>query len=452
MHSFSRPLAAALLTAVVLLLVLQISRLADGGDDPAAVAVAALALAVAILVAVLLRRWSRSERAIEKLLHDVRKLTEGEQSRASESSEDVYDAISVSMRRLAATVAQAESGSVEQRAVFNEILDGMSEALIAIDHKGRVVLANRELRELFELTSDPTGRSLVQTIRVRSLIDAFGRALGGMESAARAAIESRGRTRHVEMRVRPMAASRDIAAVALLIDVTQIERLQSIRRDFLADFSHEVRTPLAGLRLAVDRLATRPDESESDQLLRIIGRQLGRLERLISEAAQLSEIESGEVVLYREPTELLSLLSDLRDELSERAGERGVSLEVTGEPLSADVDPVKIFQLFSNLVDNALRHAGASAIRINVGSAEGMAQVSVEDDGRGIAPGEQERIFHRFYRVDKSRSLDPDGTGLGLAIAKHLVHRHGGTISVESTPGRGARFIVGLPLSASVER
>jgi signal transduction histidine kinase len=172
---------------------------------------------------------------------------------------------------------------------------------------------------------------------------------------------------------------------------------------------------------------------------------VARLERLVQEVGQLNEIESGELVLYREPTELKSLLVDVAEELNEAASQRGIEITVEGTERETLLDATKIQQVLSNLVDNAIKHSGAKTIRLLVnGEGEGVV-VSVVDDGEGIAAEEQEKIFHRFYRVDKSRSGASEGTGLGLAIAKHLMRRHGGSITVESEPGRGASFSLHFP-------
>ena len=249
--------------------------------------------------------------------------------------------------------------------------------------------------------------------------------------------------RQIEVRVVPVAASRDIAAVALFIDVTTIERLQRVRKDFLDDFSHEVRTPLTGLKSAAETLdAGRLTREHEGQLRQVIQRQIARIERLVTDLSELNQIESGQLVLERRLVNLRVVLSDLCDDFQERTESARFSLR--GEDTIVPIDALRVQQIFTNLLDNALRHGGGRGeIAVEVGSADGEAFVRVSDEGPGIPPHELERVFHRFYRVDRSRSQP--GTGLGLAIARHLVALHGGSIRAFNRPAGGATFEVRLP-------
>lgn len=333
-------------------------------------------------------------------------------------------------------------------AVLGEILNGMGEGLLAIDKNRRVALANRKFGELVGVTPQ-VGRPLLEVVRNNALVRAFDVALKGTPTVTRASFHVSGEERQLEMRIFPMTRSAEVAAVALLIDVTRIVRLETMRRDFLADFSHEVRTPLAGIRAAVETLETRKLDSEQErQLRRVIGRQLSRLERLLDDIKQLSEIEAGEVVLQKQPIDLRDLLSDLCDDFSDRVDSGSIQLSVSGATSLIDVDATRIQQVFANLIDNALKHAaGASEVRVEVEDRTNESVARVIDNGAGIAVEDQERIFNRFYRADPSRSQTRAGTGLGLAIVKHLVLLHGGTIDVRSAPGSGATFEVRLPKS-----
>jgi two-component system phosphate regulon sensor histidine kinase PhoR len=257
---------------------------------------------------------------------------------------------------------------------------------------------------------------------------------------------SGGEERHVEVRVFPVAPSADIAAVALFIDITQIERLQRVRKDFLDDFSHEVRTPLAGLRSAVETYEGGDlDEQEEEQLRHVMLRQLSRIERLVKDLSELNRIESGELVLERRPIDLRDALRELCDDFRERVA---MNITLRGDEAVASVDPARVEQIFSNLLDNAWKHGGTGGeILVEVARIDADAVVRVSDEGEGIPPNEVERIFNRFYRVDRSRSQQVPGLGLGLAIAKHLVLLHGGSIRAYNRAGRGATFEVRLPIA-----
>ena len=328
------------------------------------------------------------------------------------------------------------------RAALREILDGLGEGLLALDRERRVVLANERFREMFRVQGDVERRALGEVIRAAAVFDTVDRALKGGEATERFVIDQR----RIEIRAMPLTSD-IIAAVALFIDATQLERLEQIRRDFISDFTHEVRTPLAGLASAVESYAMGQMSADDDhQLRRIMTRQLRRLQRLVDGIAELSSIETGDLLLDRRELELRSLLDDLREEFAERASQKRIRMTVSGDRVKTFGDEVRMQQLFSNLLDNAIKYGGEdNTVDISVAERNGHAVVSITDHGEGIAADEHERIFRRLYRVDKSRSQETAGSGLGLAIAKHLVLLHNGSIDVESEPGKGATFVVRLP-------
>jgi two-component system phosphate regulon sensor histidine kinase PhoR len=301
------------------------------------------------------------------------------------------------------------------RAAMDEIVAALGEGLLAVTPEGRVAFANRRLGEMFGFSETMVGRS----------------ALHGEESTDRVTYNDR----KIEIRAFPAVASPDIAAVALFIDVTRIERLQQVRKEFLDDFSHEVRTPLAGLKSAAETLEHGGLTRESEQQLRhVMLRQIGRIERLVSDLSELNQIESGELVLQKREV-------PLRDLLVEWSEDYGA--EVAGDAVAC-IDPARAQQIFTNLLDNARKHGGAAGVvSVALAAENGEAVVRVSDEGPGIPPHELERIFNRFYRVDRSRSQP--GTGLGLAIAKHLVVAHGGSIRAYNREPKGATFEVRLP-------
>jgi len=242
--------------------------------------------------------------------------------------------------------------------------------------------------------------------------------------------------RLIEIRAVPVAAS-DVAAVALFIDVTEIERLERVRKEFLDDFSHEIRTPLAGLRAAIDTLEGGDLSRESEQQLRaILQRQLARIERLVQDLSELNQIETRQVILELQPV----ALRELFDEMSQERRER---VQVHADDAVARIDRQRAQQIFANLLDNAVKHGGGGEITIDVVREGDEAVVRVSDEGPGIPAHELERVFHRFYRVDRSRSTP--GSGLGLAIAKHLVAAQGGSIRAYNRSPRGATFEVRFP-------
>src|SRR5206468_1969896 len=182
----------------------------------------------------------------------------------------------------------------------------------------------------------------------------------------------------------------------------------------------------------------------------IMARQIRRLERLVADLAELSQIEAGDLSLERTEVDLRRLVDDVCEDFAERAAQKHLRFVVSGDAARVNVDPMRIQQAVANLIDNAIKYGGESTtIDVRICARADAAAIRITDHGEGIPPTERDRIFRRFYRVDKSRSQHVSGSGLGLAIAKHLVLLHRGNIEVESEPGRGAAFVVTLPRSPS---
>ena len=404
-------------------------------------------LALAVLVSIVLATaLARTRRDIGRLAERI--ASDDPQATASldvDSFGDL-DPVAALVYRVRADLERRVAGAEWQNAMLQHILNGMGEGVLAIDFEYRVVLANRRFIELFALDAGFVGRSLGEVVRNAAVFEGFDRALARRESTERLTIRSGVEERSIEMRAFPLP-SRDIAAVALFIDVTRVQELEQMRREFIADFSHEARTPLAALRSAVDSFeAGRATPEEDQQLRRIMSRQIRRLERLVNDLAELSQIEAGDLSLDRTQVDLRRLVNDACEDFSERAAQKELRFVVTGDGVRVNADPVRLQQALANLLDNAIKYGGEkTTIDIDVADRGDSTAIRISDHGEGIPPSERDRIFRRFYRVDKSRSQHVAGTGLGLAIAKHLVLLHRGSVEVESELGRGATFVVTLP-------
>lgn len=424
-----------------------------GVGSPARNTLLAIALTVflaslACSIAIGFRTWRQSI-AFSSLEQQIQLVMDGkvETPIPADSLNDEIAHIAGQVDDLRTLLLDERHASATERAATSEIMGGLREGLLAIDRSKKVVFANNSVAELFGIEGPIVGRSFLEVVRQRSLLSAFDRALAGEKSVKRAAMEIGGRERNIEMRVFPLSSSSETRAVALFIDVSELERLERVRRDFLDDFSHEVRTPLAGLRSAIEAFDRGPlSEVDEQQLRKIILRQITKLERLVGDLSELNRIETGDLILERRPTELQGLLSDLCDELGDQTSGKRNRIVIRGGETVAYVDSLRVQQIFSNLIDNALRHGGKNGqVIIEIVDHPRMSVVRVTDFGEGIPEGEQQRIFNRFYRMDKSRSQNVPGSGLGLAITKHLVLLHGGTISVTSEVGKGTTFEVWLP-------
>lgn len=346
------------------------------------------------------------------------------------------DDLGRAIEELRVALMRERAWSQEQRATMQQIAASLGEGLLALSPRGRIVLANERVNEMFGMQGAIIGHSLPEVARSQPLLTAFDHALKGEQSTSQARV----RERLIEIRAFPVASATEVAAVALLIDITQLDRLQKIRSEFLDDFSHEVRTPLTGLRSAVDTFEQGELSSENEEKLRqVMTRQLARIERLVQEISELNRIETGDLVLEQRDIDLYDVIRELVHDML-------VPVTVRGDRTLASVDVSRAQQIFTNLIDNAQKHGGGN-IDVEVKPEDGWAVVRVSDEGEGIPHGELERIFHRFYRIDKSRSVP--GTGLGLAITKHLVLQHGGSIRAFNREGRGATFEVKLPAGIS---
>jgi len=423
MHPLRLLLYASVFVAAVVAWALAAALLSSGATQAAAVTSGVLAFAAFVVPGVAVYAWMiRRASDLDDLTERTRRVQPIERRYHGE-----LDDLARAIEELRMTQVRLRRAFETHRAAMDEIVDALGEGLLAVTPQGRVAFANRRVREMFGAGEMLVGRSVLEIVRKQSVAAALDKALHGETSGDRVAYGDR----QIEIRAFPVAASPDIAAVALFIDVTRIEQLQRIRRDFLDDFSHEVRTPLAGVKSASETLERGGLTAGQEQQLRqVIQRQAARIERLVRDLAELNQIESGRVVLQKQEIDLHDLVREL-----------DFDARVEGSAV-ASIDPDRAQQIFTNLLDNARKHGG-DTITVELTTEDGEAVARVSDEGPGIPPHELERIFNRFYRVDRSRSQP--GTGLGLAIAKHLVVAHGGSIRAYNRPGGGATFEVRFP-------
>jgi signal transduction histidine kinase len=257
-----------------------------------------------------------------------------------------------------------------------------------------------------------------------------------------------------DYRQRVVTASRDEVgqlAVAFNGMSAELESLERVRRDLVANVSHELKTPISALRAHLENLLDGVEQPEPETL-QVMLAQSERLGRLVDQLLELSRLESGDVPLRREPVSLRSLVSRVLSEIAVTRLRHDVELahDVPDDlpPIYADAE--RVHQVLFNLLDNAVRFTPSGGrIRVTASSRNGSVDVAVHDTGPGIAPEHLPRLFERFYRVDTARSRDEGGTGIGLAIARSVVEAHGGRIWAESEPGKGSTFTFELPVAAS---
>jgi two-component system phosphate regulon sensor histidine kinase PhoR len=339
---------------------------------------------------------------------------------------------------LVAAVARAESERRLTAMVFERLPDG----LVIVDERLHVLEANERFSRMTGVPA-PAGKALYDLLRLRSLFELFEKTLKSGEPSqlsARLADDIAW-----EVLVLPLPPGSRAAAVGVLRDVTRLERTEAMRRTFVADVSHELRTPIASIGAAAETLAEGGiEENESSELVGLILRQTARMRELIDDLMDLAEIESGAGTLEKKEIALLSLAGEIARDLAAAAREKGVEVVLGGdESVTVSGDRRRLAQVVRNLLDNAIKFSPADArvdVRVSVDS--GSPVLTVEDQGPGIPKGEREKIFQRFYQVDRSRSKTRPGSGLGLAIVKHILQLHGASIEVGGEVGRGSVFRV----------
>lgn len=355
---------------------------------------------------------------------------------------------------------QLEDEGFSLRAILGSMLEG----IMIVDQGLRIRLANDALYSMFDLKQSPINRMVIEVFRDHRITTAMQRVV----SDARAldlefqtdAITSAGEPeRYFILTVTPLFPSGGnipAGVLAVFNDVTEIRSLETVRRDFVANVSHEFRTPLAIISGYVETLldGAIDDRDMALRSLEVIQRHGKRLNLLIDDLLTISQLEHRSVQLVHRKTNLLELAARAVEQLESEISASGVRIEYffASDGEVAEVDPPRIEQVMLNLIANAVRYGKNPGGVVTIGSKRQGDQIElhVADNGPGIPYEDQPHIFERFYRVRKDRARDAGGTGLGLSIVKNVTLIHGGSVAVHSTPGAGATFLISLPVSAPV--
>jgi len=341
--------------------------------------------------------------------------------------------------------------SLAVSSLLQATMTGMREGLLVVNKDMRVVASNPAAHKLFN-PSVPALKSqrLTELTRNPAIYSAFLDGLKGIERSG-VKVETHGPERQVfDLRVVPIGANGHGAegALGVFFDITRTERLEIIRQEFLSNVSHELRTPLTAIIAFVETLETGAleDPESSQRFLSIIRKNASRMHALIDDILELTAIEGGNVTLRPATVDLYELVGDVCSSLAAKASAQNVILENKVEPdVVVHADARRLEQMLTNLIDNGIkfsRENGTVSISHERGTRD---RIFVQDNGDGIPAQHLERLFERFYRVDRARSRDMGGTGLGLAIVKHLALLHGGEVTVTSELGKGTTFVIHLP-------
>ena len=412
-----------------------------------AVFLSVVPLMLAVLVVMVVMSVWLSSRLTRRLLQPIQRLSENLDAPDSLEGYQELEPFFARIREQKHLIREQMDHLRAERDTISTITSNMREGLLLLNQDRQVLSYNRGALELLQAPQgEYEGKSVLTISRVPELGSCVEQALAGRNADL---VVPQG-DRYCHIFANPVTGNGGgvCGVILLLLDVTEQQRAERIRREFTANVSHELKTPLTSIsgfaELMESGMTNRPEEVR--HFAGRIRQEAGRLITLTDDIIRLSRIEDG-TALDREPVELLRLGQETAESLQFLAEQKQVSLSAAGQPVTVQADRRMLEELCYNLLENAVKynHPGGWA-RLEVRPEGDSAVLTVSDNGIGIPQEHQQRIFERFYRVDKSRSKQTGGTGLGLSIVKHIVERHGGVISLQSEPEKGTTITVRLPL------
>ena len=420
-------------------------------------AVVAVAVVLSLLSLWITRRISRP---LEQLKQGAARLAQGELDHHLPSAEtEEVDTLAEVLNQMAQQLAERIRTVETQRNEREAILSSMVEGVLAVDGQQRVISLNAAAAQLLPVDAHSAlGRTLPEAIRLPQLQALVAEVLSSRQPREQELIvlnqEDERRLQAHGTILKPASDDTDTVGVLVVLhDVTRLRRLENVRRDFVANVSHELKTPVTSIKGFVETLldGAMNNPTDTERFLKIVEGQTDRLNAIIDDLLDLSRIEQeaerNDIALHE--SGIREVLDAAVDLCQMKAGERNIRLELDcPNDLMALVNPTLLEQAVVNLIDNAIKYSDeGQTVYVEGARSEKEVLIRVHDRGCGIAPTHLPRLFERFYRVDKARSRTLGGTGLGLAIVKHIAHAHNGRVSVESTLGKGSTFCIHLPAS-----
>lgn len=398
---------------------------------------------------------------VERLKDFSRRVAAGDfRPLPAENPRDELSDLALALNNTAAQMDETIRSLGGERNRSSAILRSMVEGVAVIDAQQRLVFCNRAFSEILSLDSAGSeGHPVIEVVRNSELLGLIRRALQGEEglqsNIAMGIVQQRSFS-VTAAPVKPLeaspAAEKPSGAVVVLHDVSELRRLERVRQDFVANVSHEFKTPLTAIQGFAETLlaGALEDPQNNRRFLEIMRSHAARLARLTDDLLKLARIEAGKLEVAFQPVSVAELLESCSATTVLKASRKQISFTVKVPPGLPSVlgDPGLLHDLLQNLLDNAIQYTPEGGqIDVSATAEAREAVITVTDTGIGIPLADQERIFERFYRVDAARSREAGGTGLGLSIAKHIVEAHGGRLWVESAVGRGSKFFVAIPLA-----
>ncbi|MEK7748281.1 MAG: ATP-binding protein [Nitrospirota bacterium] len=387
---------------------------------------------------------------LDELNRFVSALSEGKHERLGRNNSfKEIDTLADTLRTTGDSLLARLKDLTADRSQTDAILSGMIEGVLVLDQQGKIVLTNSAFRKRFRLEHLAlVGKYHYEVLRHHQfnlLVESIRKEQRPVSSEI---AFDRSRS-YFEVHATPIPDG-SLWIVFVFHDITEVKRLERVRSDFIANISHELKTPLSAVKGYVETLSDEwnEDAEKTKEYLEVLRRQADRMENIVSDLLQLSRIESGTDLVRKEAIEWKVYAEKIILSLAPLAKKKAITLQLLGNDCHFCADPEKLYRALSNLLDNALKYTQSEGtVKIEAFDSETTVTLKVSDTGIGIPKVDQARIFERFYRVDRARSRDLGGTGLGLSIVKHIIEAHEGAIGVESEIGKGTCFIITLPKS-----
>jgi two-component system phosphate regulon sensor histidine kinase PhoR len=393
-------------------------------------------------------------RPIEELAGQARRYADGNlEERCHVDTVRELALLNNSLNAMAEVLQQRLNRVIAQKNEHEAVLHSLAEGVLAIDHNHNILSINPSAERMLRLEGQPLGQPLSEWVRQPEIVEALDQARETAAPVAREALIYVPEEKVVRIMAAPLRDNlgRDTGAVCILLDMTGIRKLEQVRTDFVANVSHELKTPVTAIAGFVETLENmdRLDTPQAREFLGVIAKHAERLQQIIENLLFLSRLEHPELDLQAIPLDLMAVARRAMAACEATAAKKGATLVLQGDSsvLVHGNGPL-LEQAIVNLVDNAIKYGPGKGgtVQLILTREARMARISVQDQGEGIPHEHLHRVFERFYRVDRARSKATGGTGLGLAIVKHIVQLHSGRIELTSVVGKGSTFQLLLPL------
>jgi len=398
---------------------------------------------VSLLIALLFSKII--SKPVKELYIASNKIAKGDfDVRINIKSNDEFSNLADSFNYMTQEIKSLFSDITQKKEELSKIISSIREGLVIINKEDRIILSNESFNKIFGL-ENITGKYYWETIREPSIINLLKKAAENRKEVV-SEIEYNGRIYIAS--VTEIGLTNEF--ILTLSDITEIRKIESIKKEFISNLSHELKTPLTSIKGFIETLEEEVRNEKHKNHLNIVKRNLERLINIVNDMMLLSKFEEKGFKLELEKVNLKSILENILKIFEHKIKENKLKFTVDIETNLPEIvaDPFKIEQMLVNLIDNAIKYSEKEdEIRISMTRVDSVIKINIEDTGIGIPKEHLPHIFERFYVVDKSRSRKLGGTGLGLSIVKHIVLHHNGSINVESEPGKGTKFTIHLPIN-----